>query len=812
MPAMSVGGLASGLDTNNIIAQLTALEQAKVTREVKKKENAQLTIDKFKELETKLLSIQTKAKTLELPKDFNVFKATSNYEDYATISGGEGATAGQYGLIVHQLATTQKVASNSFSAVNKSMTDLGLMDKKANGDDEDPITIYLSLSEAAKKADPKKGPAEIKINASDTLKDIVSKINAAEGTGVRASIMSMSNGDNRIVLTAVDSGTNAFYMSDNTSVTGRGRSFLSDLGIIDITDQKATSGNALTVLSSLGGGAATKDTYFDELNTTLNKNHLANGDKIGIYLPGDCGSGLTDANGKPLAGWVTFDLYGHEAGAGKARKIGDVLDEINTTLAGVGANFKASLNGSGEIVILGNLEDDANFTSKKDQNSADVNSGLTATERAKPENQKTFLEQVKIQMGTFLSDPSDIINGNCTISTEGVFVQVKKDMGTLANRNIFNKENIITEAQNAFYSLDGMSVSSQSNDDDKTIAGSTFSLKKVTEPGQVVRLTLDPDMSALADKISEFVDEFNELLKFIDENSKAEVVEETDKATGKKVNNRVVSAFTGDAAISSLRENLRSMFSSTINEIAGMLNNGYKTTYSAAARVGIVANKEGYYEVDKEKLTKALNSDFEGVRRLFTSGGFSDTPGFSVGRFTKDSDAGVYTYDNDTKEWYYNFDHKNNRSVIENNIKKWYTSTGQLIEPVKGTWYGNNVFTTSKGLSIEMPSQSNDMAQVTFVRGIAGQISTFMEKAKTGYYDYKGEWTDGYLKQSKDKYQTRIDDIQKRVDLLQVRVDSFEARLVKQFTALEKSMSSLQSQSSNMLAAISSMNNSNNKK
>jgi len=211
-------------------------------------------------------------------------------------------------------------------------------------------------------------------------------------------------------------------------------------------------------------------------------------------------------------------------------------------------------------------------------------------------------------------------------------------------------------------------------------------------------------------------------------------------------------------------------------------------------------------------LTKALNSDFEGVRKLFTSGGFSDTPGFSVGRFTKDSDAGVYTYDNDTKEWYFNFDRANSHSVIENNIKKWYTSTGQLIEPVKGTWYGNNVFTTSKGLSIEMPSQSNDMAQVTFVRGIAGQISTFMEKAKTGYYDYKGEWTDGYLKQSKDKYQTRIDDIQKRVDLLQVRVDSFEARLVKQFTALEKSMSSLQSQSSNMLAAISSMNNSNNKK
>jgi len=794
MPAMSVGGLASGLDTNNIIAQLTALEQAKVTREVKKKENAQLTMDKFKELETKLLSIQTKAKTLELPKDFNVFKSTSNYEDYATISGGEGATAGQYGLIVYQLATTQKVASNSFSAVNKSMVDLGLMERNALTDkDEDPITIYLSLSEAAKKADPKKGPAEIKINASDTLKDIVSKINAAEGTGVRASIMSMSNGDNRIVLTAVDSGTNAFYISDNTSTTGRGRSLLSDLGIIEITDQKATSGNALTVLSSLGGGAATEDTYFDQLNTTLNKNHLDKNDQIGIYLPANNGSGS--------AGWVTFDLYGHEAGANNARKIGDVLKDINLALKSSGADFEASLNSSGEIVILGKLEADDNFTSRKDLSSADSN--LTTTEQAKPENQKTFLEQIKIQIGTFSgasSGPIDVVDSNGVTHT-GVFsmitpddpkdpsknVIVKKDMGTLANRNIFKEENLITEAQNAFYSIDGMSVSSQSNSDDKTVTGSIFNLKKVTEPGQVVKLTLEPDMSALADKISEFVEEFNELLKFIDSNTKAEVVEETDKS-GKKVSNRVTGPFTGDAAISSLRENLRSMFSSTINEIAGMLNNGYKTTYSAAARIGIVANKEGFYDVDKEKLTKALNSDFEGVRKLFTSNSFSDTPGFSVGRFTKDSEVGVYKYING--DWYLNGSR----------------------DPVKGTWIGNNLFTTSKGLTIELPSKFTGEPQVTFVRGIAGKISNFVEEARTGYYNIRGEWVDGFIKQSKDKYQDRIDDIQKRVDLLQFRVDNYEARLIKQFTSLEKSMSSLQSQSANMLSAIASMNNNNSKK
>jgi flagellar hook-associated protein 2 len=717
MPAMSVGGLASGLDTNSIIAQLTALEQAKVTREIKKKESAQSTLDKFKELETRLGNLQQKAKTLELPKDFNVFKASSNYEEYASISGGEGATAGQYELKINQLATTQKVASNSFEAVNKSMIDCSVMD----GSDE-PVTISLSLSEAAKKNNPKKDSVEIKINASDTLKDIVNKINAAEGSGVKASIMSLSNGENRIVLTAVDTGTNGFFLKEDG-----GTNLLGKLGIVDYSDQKATSGNALTIK---GGGPATEENTFKDLNTVLNSNNLDPGDKIGIYLPKNDGSGS--------AGWKTFELFN----AGNPRTIGDVLNEINEALEDSGANFEASLNKSGEIVLKGKLNDDQNFGN-------------------------LWLSEVKIQMGTFA-------NGQDTAITT-----VKKDMGSLTNRNIFT--NVINEGQNAFYTIDGMSISSQSNSDDKTIVGTTFTLKKVSvgKLDEPIKVSLEPDMSALAEKIGAFVEEFNALLKFIDENSKATIKEDTDKETGKKTNQRVVGAFTGESSISTLRDNLRQMFSGTINEITGLLGNGYSTVYSSVSRLGIITNKEGYFEVDKEKLTKALNADFEGVRKLFTSGSFSDTAGFSVGHFTKDSQGGVYEYNSATLTW---------------------TLNGKEVE---GTWFENSIFTTKNGLSFELPAGAGD-AKVTFVRGIAGQLSNFVEKAKSGYYsEIMGKFVDGYFKQSKDKYQERIDEIQKRVDQLQLRVDNYNSRLVKQFASLEKSMSNLQAQSANMMSALS---------
>jgi len=706
MPAMQVGGLASGLDTNSIIAQLTALEQAKVTREVQKKESAQATLDKFKELETRLGNLQLKAKSLELPKDFNMFKALSNYDDRATISGGEGATAGQYEIVVHQLATTQKVASNSFDAINKSMaTCIGMSDS---------ATISLSTSIAAQKTDPTKKSVDIIINASDTLKDIVNKINAAEGSGVKASIMSMSNGENRIVLTAVDTGTNGFFLKEDA--TG-GMSLLSSLGIIDDSKQMATSGNALTLK---GGGPATEDSLFTDLNTVLNKNTFNSTDVIGI---------------KTDSGWVTFDLFG----VGGAKKIGDVLSEINTRFGFDGENDGFTLNNSGEIVLKGDWAANPGFAGSS-------------------------LEDIKIQMGTFSGTD---------------FTNVKKDTGSLTSRNVFT--NIINEGQNAFYTLNGMSISSQSNSDDKTILGTTFTLKKA-DKDITIKLSLEPDMSALADKISGFVEEFNALLKFIDENSKASIKEDTDKETGKKTSKRVIGAFTGDSGISGLRDNLRRMLSSTINEITGVLNNGYSTVYSAASHLGIITNREGYFDVDKEKLTKALNGDFEGVRKLFTSGGFSDTTGFSVGRFGKDAETGVYRYDSSSGEWFLN----------------------NSTEPLQGHWVGNSIFTTKNGLSIEIPDGFSGTAQVTFVRGIAGQISNFVEKAKSGYYsEQSGRFVDGFFKQSKDTYQKRIDEIQKRVDQLQIRVDNYNSRLVKQFSTLERSMSNLQAQSANMMSALS---------
>ncbi|MDR1811769.1 MAG: flagellar filament capping protein FliD [Candidatus Fibromonas sp.] len=753
MPALSVGGLVSGLDTNSIIAQLTAIEQNKVTRELQKKDKAQSTLDQFKELQTRLSNLAAKASGLALPNKFSAFKATSNYEDYATVSGKDGATPGNYNLKINQLASNQKVASNAFDSTVKPF---GVS-----------TSIFISVSEAAKKADPRKSEVEVKISATDTLKDIQNKINSAEGSSVKAGIeYDNTTGKSRLILTAVDSGTNSFYLRENA--TG-GKNLLTDeLGILTDNVTKAVSNYSMLTLD---GKAATGSTTFDQLKTVsgLNKNDLSTSDSIGVFIPG--------------TGWKKYDVYDSETGAYKT--IDKILSEMNSNaITGLPPGVTASINNSGEIVLEGGTGDNLSgfriqilsFNGSFNEN--DLNNLIAGIA-----DENVDIGELLDQMGIDLDDLDIDPNATLLEKIEAAMFTVKKSMGSFNKSNAFSE--VTVEGQNAVYSIDGNTISSKSNNDETSRPGTVFELKKVTKDIDSVKVSLELDVSAVADKIKEFVEEFNSLMKFIDDQARAIVKEDTDDK-GKKTTTRITGPFTGETTISSLRENLRSMFTNVINELAGNLKDSEgkniekKTEYSSASRLGILTKKDGSLEVDSEKLEKALKEHFDEVSRLFTANNFSSEAGFSIGRFTKNSKAGVYETDGHDV---------------------WFN--GKKLEGVTGVPDGT-ILTTADGLSIEIPKgffddpeNAGKKVSVTFVRGIADQLSNFVEKAK--------DTIGGLFKQTEEMYTKRIEDLEKRASQLQRRVDNFNERLIKQFTSLEKSMGNLQSQSSNMMSALSAM-------
>lgn len=685
---ISVGGLVSGLDTNSIIDGLTNIEYAKARRLEKQKQAVADTQSKFGELVGRLATFSSKAGSIMDFSDFNQFKSVSNYEENATVSGDDNASAGEYEVMVNKLATAQKVASKTMSSI---VTPLGQAG-----------TISIGVTKAALKADPSKTTTSINILASDSLKDIARKINAADGVGVNASLLALSSGENRLVLTAKDAGSEPAVLKDVT-----GNVLSGALGIIS-DNQKVRSKFAL--LKQSGGAASATDTV-DLLSTGIGKNNLTRGDKI--HITG------TDSLNNAVS--LDLDLKLDPLGPGESKtKVQDLLDSINTAFGG---NAQASINDNGEIELT------------------DTASGATSM--------------------SFSLSLVDADNSGSTMT-----------LGD--SRSVNTYQNVINDASNAFFSIDGLAVSSKSNSADGIVRGTTFNLKKA-DPTTTVKLGLSLDSDGIVGKIKSFVDEYNAVVKFIDENSKVTVEKDTTSRTSAGIAQNTVKKgpFAGDGMVRKLKTDLQMIMSSSIDQLNS------QTQYTSLSRVGIVTSSanDGTMEVKEDKLKAALTTDFEGVRRLFTTNAYSDNANFELGRFTKDTKTGVYDINADT-----NLFDRDAKSAVNNAV------TGARVGEVLSSNVGD-----SKGLSVRT-GLNTGTGKFTFVRGVASQIDQWYKQAN--------DFVNGSFKSTREGYDRQVKSYDKRVQEMTDRADRYKDSLVKQFSNMEQTMSRIRSQSSSFMAQL----------
>jgi len=311
---MSIGGLVSGMDTNNLVDQLTALEQQKVTAVTKKQTQAQTRLSALGNLKSQLTTLSSKANSLSKLDSFSLFKATSSDETIATIDGSGEGLQGNIGVNVRQLATSWKVASK---AMPDSISALG-----AAG------TLTLSKSAAALKVDSSTTTVDIKIAEGDTLKDIASKINAASGAGMTATIVNFGTGDTRLMLNGVDEGGPSFSITES-----EGGTVMSKLGL-------NTSGTTTTIsdfnLRLTTGGPATSATTLGSLYTGIGTNNIAADDSISFSWT-KAGSASTDS--------MSASNFGKASLADVT--VGELATYMSTAM---GTDVSVSLDASGRFV------------------------------------------------------------------------------------------------------------------------------------------------------------------------------------------------------------------------------------------------------------------------------------------------------------------------------------------------------------------------------------------------------------------------------------------------------------------------------
>lgn len=188
----TIGGLVSGLDTATIIDQLVAVEGNKQTLLKTRLSAVKNTSSSLQTVNVQLASLANAAKALADSTGWTT-RATTSSSTNVSASATTSAAAGAYSFIVDRTATAHRAV---FATT-------------ANADDrvipDGTTTVTFTGSDGTPQS----------IDAGDgTLTGLVSAINAAE-LGVRATVVTLADGTQRLSVAAIASGTDsAFTLTD----------------------------------------------------------------------------------------------------------------------------------------------------------------------------------------------------------------------------------------------------------------------------------------------------------------------------------------------------------------------------------------------------------------------------------------------------------------------------------------------------------------------------------------------------------------------------------------------------------------------
>jgi flagellar hook-associated protein 2 len=151
--------------------------------------------------------------------------------------------------------------------------------------------------------------------------------------------------------------------------------------------------------------------------------------------------------------------------------------------------------------------------------------------------------------------------------------------------------------QNLDVLFEDVPVTNDRNQLDELIAGVTFNVKRA-EPGTRVQVNIVHDIDTTVTGIKDFVDKYNAVSQFVNEQSRFDQETKTAGLLG------------GDSSVRTVMRSLQSALQ-TMGQETGK--------FRTLADVGITTNaKTGELQMDEAKVRAALTEDYESVAQLFT--------------------------------------------------------------------------------------------------------------------------------------------------------------------------------------------------
>ncbi len=194
----SIGGLASGLNTQDIIAKLVELERTPITRLQNRKTRLSAQLTAWQDANTRILALKDKLSTLSLGITFDAKTFESSDESLLKGTVTAGADAGIYYVKVNRVARAHQIRTDGDGFADTHSTRIGTGTISISTGTDDPIVITLD-------------------DSNNTLAGLRDAINRS-GAGVKAAIVNDGTTDTpyHLVLTSNTSGVSGQISIETT--------------------------------------------------------------------------------------------------------------------------------------------------------------------------------------------------------------------------------------------------------------------------------------------------------------------------------------------------------------------------------------------------------------------------------------------------------------------------------------------------------------------------------------------------------------------------------------------------------------------
>ncbi|MBH5384779.1 flagellar filament capping protein FliD [Bradyrhizobium diversitatis] len=305
--------------------------------------------------------------------------------------------------------------------------------------------------------------------------------------------------------------------------------------------------------------------------------------------------------------------------------------------------------------------------------------------------------------------------------------------------------NVIQEAQSAEFTLDGISMTRDTNDITDVLSGVTFSLLQATPDGTSLNISIETDTSQIQSALEIFVTNYNAF--------RDEVIAQQATTTDGTADSSAV--LFGDGTMRNIMDALQNALNSTVG---GM----------TMADLGLSFNEKNELELDTSTLSEILSTNLSGVTKLLSAQTTTSSSQLSVVNTgtSPQSFTLELTVDSDG----------NLSSASVGGDSSLFTVSGTTIIGASGSIYAGMAFTYTGSTSQSIAVNSST--------GIASQI---YQLAK----DYSS--STGALQTQITSLTTRDEELQKKVDDINSAAATLQSQLQTQYAKYQAAIESANS-------------------